>query len=59
MTRMLQVRCPMCGRETEADERPLADGVTIFCCDRCATGVLRTFAYHEDHAGDADERAAS
>jgi endogenous inhibitor of DNA gyrase (YacG/DUF329 family) len=53
------VRCPMCGRETEADEQPLADGVTIFCCERCATGVLRTFAYHEDRPGDTDERAAS
>lgn len=38
--------CPMCGRETETDLQPLGDGVTIFCCERCATGVLRTFAYH-------------
>lgn len=41
------MQCPMCGRETETDEQPLADGVTVFCCERCATGVLRTFAFHE------------
>lgn len=50
--------CPLCGREVETDEQPLADGVTVFCCDRCATGVLRTFAFHEDVDGPPSQRAA-
>ncbi len=37
----------MCGQDVEPDEQPLADGVTVFCCERCSTGVLRTFAYHD------------
>lgn len=55
--------CPMCGQDAEPDEQPLADGVTVFCCERCATGVLRTFAFHgadaEDRQGrDGAERGA-
>lgn len=52
------MHCPMCGREAEADEQPLSDGVTVFCCDRCATGVLRTFAFHEDGETTARRRSA-
>lgn len=52
--------CPLCGRDAEPDERRLDDGVTVFCCERCATGVLRTFAYHEEvDDPQADDRAAS
>lgn len=49
----------MCGREAETEQQPLTDGVTVFCCDRCATGVLRTFAFHEDNDEPARRRPAS
>lgn len=49
----------MCGREAEPHEQPLDDGVTIFCCEACATGVLRTFAYHDESTPTPGDRAAS
>lgn len=37
----------MCGRDAEPDRHELEDSVYVFCCERCVTRVLRTFAAHD------------
>ena len=38
--------CPMCQANDDAERVDMDDGVYVFCCPRCITGVLRTFAAH-------------
>lgn len=39
--------CPTCGRESETEQMPVGETVTVFGCASCRTGVIRTFAHHE------------
>lgn len=50
--------CPTCGQDGSTDELPVGDQVFVFACERCTTGVLRTFAAHDpDTTLDEDEVA--
>lgn len=46
--------CPMCQASYDAEQLSPEEGVHVFCCPRCSTGVLRVFARH---APDDDGRA--